>query len=173
MTSSSIPTTSLSIKPTLGKYSTDSALTDFLPVQTNVNSMPLPANILVTCCPKKASPWPHTKSKSSKTGKNPRKSRTSNPSLVFPTSTIISFTEITIPLMHLTCKGTPWHFSNECHSAFEALKKAFTTALVLTHWIPDTQITVKTDASNYALAAVLSITTPNGELHPIAFHSWT
>ena len=80
-------------------------------------------------------------------------------------------TEITVLLTCFTCKGTPWHFSNECHSAFEALKKTFTTALVLTHWIPDTQITVKTDASDYALAAVLSITTPNGELHPIAFHS--
>ena len=73
--------------------------------------------------------------------------------------------------MHLTHKDTPWHF--ECHSAFEALKKAFTTALVLTHWIPDTQITVKTDASDYALAAVLSITNSNGKLHPIAFHSQT
>src|SRR5882672_12508820 len=34
-------------------------------------------------------------------------------------------------------------------------------------------VTVETDASDYALTAVLSITTPNGELHPIAFHSWT
>ena len=75
--------------------------------------------------------------------------------------------------MHLTHKGTPWHFSYECHSAFEALKKAFTTAPVLTEWIPDTQITVETDASDYALAAVLSIMTPNGDLHPIAFHSQT
>jgi len=81
--------------------------------------------------------------------------------------------EITIPLTCLTQKGTIWKFMDECRSAFEALKKAFTTALVLTHWIPDTQIMVETDASNYALAAVLSITTPNGELHPIAFHSWT
>src|SRR5882672_4498368 len=73
--------------------------------------------------------------------------------------------------MHLTCKGTTWHFYDECHSAFEALKKAFTTAPVLTHWIPDTQITIETDASDYALAAVLSITTQTGKLHPIAFHS--
>src|SRR5882724_7289924 len=127
MTSSSIPTTSLSIKPTLGKYSTDSALTDFLPVQTNVNSMPLPANILVTCCPQKASPWPHTKFKSSKTGWNPRKSRTSNPSLVFPILSLFihRYSKITIPLMHLTHKDTSWHFSYECHSAFKALKKSF------------------------------------------------
>jgi len=41
-------------------------------------------------------------------------------------------------------------------SAFEALKKAFTTAPVLTHWIPDTQITVETDTSDYTLTTVLS-----------------
>src|SRR5467141_2836316 len=86
---------------------------------------------------------------------------------------IYGYSEITVPLTHLTHMGTTWHCSDECHLAFEALKKAFTTALVLTHWIPDTQITVKTDASDYALATVLSITTLNGELHLIAFHSRT
>ena len=86
---------------------------------------------------------------------------------------IFGYSKITVPLMCLTRKGTPWHFTNECRSAFEALKKAFTTAPVLTHWIPDTQITVETDASDYVLATVLSITTSNGELHPIAFHSRT
>src|SRR5882724_5671068 len=78
---------------------------------------------------------------------------------------IYGYSEITVPLTRITCKGTPWHFSDECHSAFEALKKAFTTAPVLTHWIRDTQITVETDASDYALAPVLSITTSNRELH--------
>jgi len=86
---------------------------------------------------------------------------------------IFGYSEITVPLMCLTHKGTPWHFTDECRSAFEALKKAFTTAPVLTHWIPDTQITVETDTSDYTLAAVLSITTSNGELHPIVFHSQT
>src|SRR5882724_7679746 len=80
---------------------------------------------------------------------------------------IYGYSKITVPLMHLTHKGAPWHFSDECHSAFEALKKAFTTAPVFTHWILDTQITVKTDASDYALNAVLSIMTPDRDLHPI------
>src|SRR5882724_7103781 len=86
---------------------------------------------------------------------------------------IFGYSEITVPLTCLTHKGTPWHFTDECRSAFGTLKKAFTTAPVLTHWITDTQITVETDASDYALTAVLSITTSNGKLHPIAFHSWT
>src|SRR5882724_10454321 len=86
---------------------------------------------------------------------------------------IFGYSEITVLLTCLTHKGTIWHFTDECHSAFEALKKAFTTALVLTHLILDTQITVETDASDYTLAAVLSITNSNGKLHPIAFHSQT
>jgi hypothetical protein len=49
----------------------------------------------------------------------------------------------------------------------------FTTAPILTPWLPDCQITVKTDASDYAIAAILSITTPDGELHPVAFHLCT
>ena len=53
------------------------------------------------------------------------------------------------------------------------LKKVFTTVPVLTHWIPDIQITVETDASDYTLTSVLSIMTPDGKFHPIAFHSWT
>ena len=39
-------------------------------------------------------------------------------------------------------------------------------ALVLTHWILDTPIMVETDASDYALAAVLSICTPDGNYLP-------
>src|SRR5882724_10592252 len=41
---------------------------------------------------------------------------------------IYGYSEITVLLTCLTHKGTPWHFSNECHSAFEELEKAFTTA---------------------------------------------
>ena len=46
-------------------------------------------------------------------------------------------------------------------------------ALVLTHWIPDTPIMVETDASDYDLAAVLSICTPDSDYHPVMFHSRT
>src|SRR5882672_8288889 len=75
-----------------GKYSEDSELTDFLPVQTNASSMSLPANTSDICCHPKASPWPRTRSRSSKIGPNPGKSRTFNPSSVSPTSIVVSFT---------------------------------------------------------------------------------
>jgi len=41
------------------------------------------------------------------------------------------------------------------------------------HWVPDTQLIVETDASDYTLAAILSIMTKNNEIHPVAFHSRT
>src|SRR6266481_253581 len=86
---------------------------------------------------------------------------------------IHEYSWIAVLLMQLTHKGATWHFTDECHSAFQTLKKAFTTTPVLTHWMPDTPITVETDTSDYALTAVLSIMTPSGKLHPVAFHSHT
>jgi len=51
--------------------------------------------------------------------------------------------------------------------------KAFTSTPILTHWISDAQLIVETDASDYALAAILSIINKDNEVHPVAFHSRT
>jgi len=82
-----------------------------------------------------------------------------------------SYSEITVPLTQLTNKDIPWDFLDNCQKSFKKLKEVFTTAPVLTHWITDTPIMVETDASDYALAAVLSIHTLDGDYHPVAFHS--
>jgi RNase H-like domain found in reverse transcriptase len=67
-----------------------------------------------------------------------------------------------------------WNFTDECRSTFKTLKKAFTTAPILSFWIPESQLVLETDASDYALAAILSIVLPDdGEVHSIAFHSRT
>src|SRR5882724_5476693 len=94
MTSSSILTIFLSTNSMFEKYSSDSALTDFLLVQTNASSTSLPANTSDICCHLKASPWPHTKSRSSWIGQFHKKSRTFNPSLALPISTVVSFMDI-------------------------------------------------------------------------------
>ncbi|KAF7776762.1 hypothetical protein Agabi119p4_5155 [Agaricus bisporus var. burnettii] len=86
---------------------------------------------------------------------------------------IYGYSDIVVPLTRLTRKGTPWNFGSEAREAFKMLKKAFTMAQVLTHWIPDSQIIVETDASDYALATILSTITSDGDIHPIAFHSRT
>ena len=87
---------------------------------------------------------------------------------------ILHYSDITVPLTRLTCKGSAWDFSNKCCSAFNMLKKAFTTAPVLMHWIPGSPLIIKMDASDYALTAILSTVSPmDNEVHPIAFHSRT
>jgi len=107
---------------------------------------------------------------------NPEKSKMFNLSSVFELLPTIHFWifRTTVPLTCLTHKGTTWHFSNECHSASEALKKAFTTAPSPYPLDPrHLKSLSKPNTSDYTLAAVLSITNQNAKLHLIAFHSWT
>ena len=53
------------------------------------------------------------------------------------------------------------------------LKQAFISTPILMYWVPDAQLVVKTNASDYALAAILSIMTKDNEIHPVAFDSQT
>jgi hypothetical protein len=83
---------------------------------------------------------------------------------------IRNYSKIAAPLTRLTCKNK-LEWNAEANQAFETLKKAFTTALILTH--PDFQklFFLGTDASDFALGAVLSQPDKDGRLHPVAFHS--
>ena len=86
---------------------------------------------------------------------------------------IFNYSDIVIPLTHLTWKDIPWKFNSSCQDAFNSLKKAFTSASILTYWILNAQLIVETDALDYALAAILSIVNKDNEVHPVAFHSYT
>jgi len=86
---------------------------------------------------------------------------------------IFNYSDIVILLTCLTWKDIPWKFDSSCQDAFNSLKKAFTSAPILTHWISNAQLIMETDASDYALAAILSIVNKDNEVHPVAFHSRT
>ena len=86
---------------------------------------------------------------------------------------IFNYLDIVILLTHLTCKNIPWKFDSSCQDTFNSLKKAFTSAPILTHWIPNAQLIVETDASDYALAAILSIVNKDNKVHSVAFYSCT
>jgi len=86
---------------------------------------------------------------------------------------IFNYLDIVILLTHLTWKDIPWKFDTSCQDAFNSLKKAFISVPILTHWIPDAQLIVETDASDYALATILSIVNKDNEVHPVAFYSHT
>ena len=57
--------------------------------------------------------------------------------------------------------------------AFDTLKQVFISVPILMYWVSDAQLVVKTDASDYTLAAILSIMTKDNEIHSIAFHFQT
>ncbi|MBW0581654.1 hypothetical protein O181_121369 [Austropuccinia psidii MF-1] len=73
-------------------------------------------------------------------------------------------------LTSLLKKDSPFIFDEEALSQFQILKEAFTTAPILSHFNPSLPTIVDTDASDYALGAVLSEVNDSGK-HPISFDS--
>lgn len=86
---------------------------------------------------------------------------------------IYNYSDIVVPMTWLTQKGVLWLWTVACQDAFDKLKHAFTHMPILAHWEPNWLFIVETDTSDYALAAILSIQLEDGEIHPIAFLSWT
>jgi len=75
--------------------------------------------------------------------------------------------------MELTKKeaGKEWTWNPEAEMAFKELKQRFTTASVLAHFDASKPVIIKTDASDFAIGAVLSQRDEENCLHPMAFHS--
>ena len=83
------------------------------------------------------------------------------------------YSDIVIPLTRLTQKDSPWLWSMPCEDAFQLLKMAFMTAPILHHFDLSLLPVVETDASDYAIAGVLSLCTEDGEIYTITFYSRT
>ena len=85
---------------------------------------------------------------------------------------IARLAEYKAPLSKLMRKDMRWQWNEEQQEAFEKLKLALTQAPVLAR--PDLSLpfTLQTDASDYAIAGVLTQVF-NGEEHPIYFVSRT
>jgi len=86
---------------------------------------------------------------------------------------IQGYCQIARPLTELTKKKGEghWTWNPEAEEAFEKLKKPFTTAPILRHFDPTRPVIIETDASDFAIGAVLSQRDEENRLHPIAFHS--
>jgi len=83
---------------------------------------------------------------------------------------IKDFAKIANPIHKLTRKNTPFIWGPEQQRAFDMLKELFTSAPILKHADSNKQFIVETDASNFAIGAVLSQEF-DGQLHPVAFMS--
>jgi RNase H-like domain found in reverse transcriptase/Reverse transcriptase (RNA-dependent DNA polymerase) len=86
---------------------------------------------------------------------------------------IHNYSDIVVPLTHLTWKKISWNFNESCKLAFLTLKQAFIFAPVSIHYKPGCPLVIKTNASDYALAAILSQVEPNGKIHLVTYLSQT
>jgi len=84
---------------------------------------------------------------------------------------IHGYSQIATPLTRLLRKDQAFEFDGPARDAFRQLKAAFTTAPVLAHFQPDRPSTIETDASDFAIAAVISQPDSSGVMHPVAFYS--
>ena len=83
---------------------------------------------------------------------------------------IRSYSKVAAPLTKLLRKEKKFEWGDEESHAFTTLKQAFTSAPILQHYQPGHPIVLETDASDYAIAGVLSHPIDN-KLHPVAFYS--
>lgn len=85
---------------------------------------------------------------------------------------IRGFSAIIAPITELTKQGTRFLWSPKAQSAFEALKKLFTSASILKHPDPALPFVLEVDASEVAVGAVLSQRQgAKALLYPVAFFS--
>lgn len=82
-----------------------------------------------------------------------------------------NFAERSSILSALTKKNAPWNWNLEHQTAFEVLKNALTTSPVLQQVDYGKPFILRTDASNYAVGAVLLQKTEDGDEKPIEYAS--
>src|SRR5258707_12854113 len=82
---------------------------------------------------------------------------------------ICDFSDIAHPLYTLTCKTQQWVWGSPEQEVFDALKKAITSAPILTFPSQSSRFHLECDASNFATGAVLSQAQADGMHQPITF----
>ena len=68
-------------------------------------------------------------------------------------------------------KGVKFRWGAAAEKAFQDLKRAFSTAPILRHFDPSKPLILETDASDFAMGAVISQSGDDGKLYPIMFMS--
>ena len=84
---------------------------------------------------------------------------------------IAGFADIAAPLSDLTRDDTPWAWGEPQNKALESLKKALSSAPVLMVPDPRKEFVVETDASGFAVGAIVSQKDDKGSLRVVAYAS--
>lgn len=75
------------------------------------------------------------------------------------------------PMTETTKGDKPWVWTPAARKAFERIKAMFTNTPILRHFDPALPVRLDTDASDFAIAAILSQLFEDGKWHPVAFMS--
>eukprot|EP01041_Mallomonas_annulata_P005829 gene5829-11769_t len=78
---------------------------------------------------------------------------------------------IQLPLSKLLLKGVEWNWITECENSFMALKQSLTTECVRRYPDPKRPFELHTDASDYAIGAVLVQRNDEGVEQPLEYFS--
>lgn len=85
---------------------------------------------------------------------------------------IKAYSRVALPITALLRKGSrPFDWTEQAQHAFEQLKRLFTQAPILRHFDPTLPIYLYTDASGFAISAILCQKDERDLLHPVAFWS--
>ncbi|EOD52887.1 putative retrotransposon ty3-gypsy subclass protein [Neofusicoccum parvum UCRNP2] len=84
---------------------------------------------------------------------------------------IKNYSRIAKPLTDLTKNKVAWAWTPKCEAAFQALKDAVRSDLVLRHFDPAKPIFLEVDSSNYVSGGVLLQKDEEGKLYPVAYFS--
>jgi len=85
---------------------------------------------------------------------------------------IQNYSRVAPPLTELTKGyGKDWKWTNKAERAFKELKTRFTSDPILAHFEPERPVIVESDASDFALGAVLSQRDDDNRLQLNEFHS--
>ena len=74
-------------------------------------------------------------------------------------------------MIKLMKKEVKFAWNAECEASFQQLKHKFISAPILIHFDAEKEIIVKTDASGYVSAGIMSQYDNNSVLHPVAYFS--
>lgn len=72
---------------------------------------------------------------------------------------------------HVPPVQSSWQWTTAAQKAFTWLKQAFCSSQILAHFDPRMRIRIETDASQFAIAAILSQLQEDGQWRPVAFWS--
>jgi hypothetical protein len=84
---------------------------------------------------------------------------------------IRSYSKITAPLTRLLRKDVQFEWGDKETQSLSTLKEVFTSAPILQHFKPGTPIVIEADASDFAIAGILSHPDEKNQLRPVAYYS--